>query len=78
MPYCEFREWIAYFSIERANYSQMEINIARIARDINNKTYVKQLQLDSFLELEKKNDDQKEISIKLKHLSSMVKKAGKQ
>lgn len=30
MPYKEFKEWAAYFSVERANYSQTDVNIAQL------------------------------------------------
>ena len=57
----------------------MEVNIALIARDMHNKTYSNKLEIDSFLEIEKQNkkDTHKEISIKLKTLSNMVKRVGK-
>lgn len=75
----EFREWGAFLSIERANYNQMEVNVARIARDMHNKTYTNKLEIDSFLEVETKSeeDKQKEISMNLKLLQNMVKRAGR-
>jgi hypothetical protein len=78
MPYCEYCEWGAYFSVERANYNQMEINIARIARDTYNKTYVDKLELDSFLDIEikKPKPTDKELEDKALVLASILKKAG--
>ncbi len=79
MPIVRFNEWGAYFDIERTNYTQMEVNIARIARDLHNKTYTNKVELGDFLELKKtaKQDSQKEISIKLKTLNNMIKMTGK-
>jgi len=57
----------------------MEVNIARIARDLHNKTYTNVLELDSFLEMEKATEQETgaEISNKLKVLKNMVKRVGK-
>lgn len=35
----EFYDWAAYFSVERANYSQTDINIAQIAHMVFSKNY---------------------------------------
>ncbi len=57
----------------------MEVNIARIARDLHNKTYTNALELDSFLEMEKVAEQETgaEISNKLKMLKNMIKRVGK-
>lgn len=53
--------------------------MARIARDLHNKTYQNKLEIDSFLEIEKtiKKESSKSISIKLKTLQNMVKIVGR-
>ena len=76
MPYSEFNLWQAYFYVERANYSQTDINIAQLCSMFANANFIKaNTKMTDYLpELRqnKKKDTQKELSVKLKTLSNMV------
>lgn len=57
----------------------MEFNIARIARDVHNKTYKNKLELDHFIKLDegvKKEQTQEEFDKNVEIIRNIYKRAG--
>ena len=45
MPYSEYRERGAYYAIQEQNYSQTDINIARLSMDYRNVNYKEKISI---------------------------------
>ena len=76
MPYKEFLQWVAYYSVEGANYSQTDANIAQlVVMGSHGKIKIK----DILPQRKQKKQTNEEISQNLKALSALVNKnkAGK-
>ena len=76
LTYKEFCEWGAYFSVERANYSQTDVNIAQMALLMNNYLCRSKIKLKDVLpQARKKKMTNEEGCLQLKTLFTALQRA---
>jgi len=79
MPYKEFRERCAYYAIQESNYSQTDLNIARLTLGYHNSHFDPKLEPSDVLDLSDVNDENedevecKEISLNVAQWHNLAK-----